>query len=208
MVELKEAGLLELYNIVKTKFPETTSHGKPNYNLIKLIVEKPSLKLYGDNEKYDTVFKKAACLLEGIVRLHPFPDGNKRTALLTTFSYLQANKYYLVIPLDTVRFLVNVAQNPANTEEEIDGLIIKIANWLEKRTGKSKEAHDKNIKKYVLNPLLGLLVISLTGIGLFYTSRKLDEWFSTKMHPEYKKDMNEIIKFLINTINDSKKAMK
>jgi death-on-curing protein len=208
MVELKEAGLLELYNIVKTKFPETTSHGKPNYNLIKLIVEKPSLKLYGDNEKYDTVFKKAACLLEGIVRLHPFPDGNKRTALLTTFSYLQANKYYLVIPLDTVRFLVNVAQNPANTEEEIDGLIIKIANWLEERTGKSKEAHDKNIKKYVLNPLLGLLVISLTGIGLFYTSRKLDEWFSTKMHPEYKKDMNEIIKFLINTINDSKKAMK
>ena len=46
--------------------------------------------------------------MEGLIRWHIFTDGNKRTALMSTFIYLYGNKHYLAIPIDSVRFLIRV----------------------------------------------------------------------------------------------------
>lgn len=181
--------------------------GKIDEGKIKAIVEKPFLALFESQEKYDTIYKKAACLLEGIIRLHPFPDGNKRTALLAAFSLLQINHYYLVIPQNAVKFLVSVAEDKSANEEDIDELIGRIAKWLEERTGTTKKEHDQKIKKFVFYPVLRLFFIGLTGIGLFYAHRVLNDWYATKTHPEYKKNMSEIQKFFLDTLKDSRKAI-
>ncbi len=58
---------------------------------------------------YDDIYKRAALLLEGIIRLHPFIDGNKRTALQATKQYLNFNNHILVFPLSTVAFTYKIA---------------------------------------------------------------------------------------------------
>jgi prophage maintenance system killer protein len=79
---LQVDGILAIHKIVKQKAPadNPVTTGKPDVGIIQGIIEKPELLVNG-KEKYDDIYKKPACLLEGIVRLHPFTDGNKRTAL-------------------------------------------------------------------------------------------------------------------------------
>lgn len=145
-------------------------------------------------------------MLEGFCREHVFADGNKRTALLATYSFLQANGHYMVIPLDAVRFLVCVARHQAETEDEIDALIDEIACWLERRTATSKKEFNRLVKKHVRNPLIKLFLISITGIGLFYAVHLINKWFVTDMHPEYKHNLGNTMAFLLDTINDSRLA--
>ena len=203
---LKRAAIEILHKNIGRDLPVT--QGKINLGKVDLILEKINLKPYNSKEKYDTIYKKAACLLEGFCRGHAFPDGNKRTALLSAFAFLQANDHYLVIPLNVVEFLVNVSQNKAETEEEIDKLIEEISQWLEERTATNKKEFKKKNNKYVIMPLLGLFLLLFTGVGIFYVSRKIDQWFATKYHPEYKKNIAEMMKFIVSTLDDSKKALE
>lgn len=76
---ITEQGLEALHDVVRQQFPHGITEGKIDEGKIKAIAEKPHMQLYG-RVKYDTIHRKAACYLEGITRLHPFPDGNKRTA--------------------------------------------------------------------------------------------------------------------------------
>jgi death-on-curing protein len=46
---------------------------------------------FGDQDAYPTLELKAAVLLERLVRNHPLPDGNKRTALAMTIDFLELN---------------------------------------------------------------------------------------------------------------------
>lgn len=46
---------------------------------------------FGEYEKYPTIEEKAAVLCSRIVRNHPLPDGNKRTAFLCMLEFLALN---------------------------------------------------------------------------------------------------------------------
>lgn len=46
---------------------------------------------FGGEDAYPTLELKAAILLERLVRNHPLPDGNKRTAFLLTVAFLERN---------------------------------------------------------------------------------------------------------------------
>lgn len=46
---------------------------------------------FGDEDAYPTLEFKAAVLLERLVRNHPLPDGNKRTAFAMTVDFLDQN---------------------------------------------------------------------------------------------------------------------
>ena len=63
-------------------------------------------------------------------------------------------------------------------------------------------------KKFIRNPLLKLILLVFTGVGFFYVNHILNNWFSTKFHPEYKQNMNGIIRFILSTLNDSRKALE
>lgn len=45
-----------------------------------------------------TLFDLAAAYAYGIVRNHPFVDGNKRTALMAAYVFLRRNGYRLIAP--------------------------------------------------------------------------------------------------------------
>ena len=60
---------------------------------------------------YDNIFLKASCILEGIIRWHPFADGNKRTSLVATIFYLNQNGHGFALALNAVRYTITIAKN-------------------------------------------------------------------------------------------------
>lgn len=82
----------------------------------------------GEEDAYPTLELKAAVLLERLVRNHPLPDGNKRTALALTIDFLQQNgcswgEPDVAIDAGTVN---RVAAGAAELEE--------IVAWIRQRT--------------------------------------------------------------------------
>lgn len=63
---------------------------------IDLIADKPFSDLFGE-EQYPGLFLKAAVLMHGLILAHSFNDGNKRTAVVCTYAFLQLNGYELDI---------------------------------------------------------------------------------------------------------------
>ena len=193
---ITEQGLVALHDVVRQQFPLGITRGKINEGKIKAIVERPYMELYGC-AVYSTIYEKAACYLEGIVRLHPFPDGNKRTAMLAASSFLQTNNHYLVLPLDTVKFLVSVAEEQGGTEEEIRTLIERIAAWLELRTAHDMATFAEKINEYIISP-----ISSVIERGEDHTKRAFDDWFVIESHPEYAENVTDVIQFLMRTYSD------
>ena len=105
------------------------STGYNNKGIIESIAARPHLNIY-DHKPYDTVFKAAACIMEGLIRMHPFADGNKRTALLTARYVLDYNGYNFTTPNDTVRFMAGIASNTDQTQDGTDDIINEITTWL------------------------------------------------------------------------------
>jgi death-on-curing protein len=82
----------------------------------------------GEEDAYPTLELKAAVLLERLVRNHPLPDGNKRTAFAMTIDFLQQNgrtwgEPDVAIDAGTVN---RVASGAAELEE--------IVAWIRQRT--------------------------------------------------------------------------
>ena len=83
-------------------------HGVIKPDVLESITETPQRFIFGQ-EIFPTIYDKSASILESIVSLHPFPDGNKRTSLLSAFEFMFANDHFFFIPLGAPRFLVKVA---------------------------------------------------------------------------------------------------
>ncbi|HEV2754086.1 MAG TPA: type II toxin-antitoxin system death-on-curing family toxin [Solirubrobacteraceae bacterium] len=83
---------------------------------------------FGDEEAYPTLALKAAVLLERLVRNHPLPDGNKRTALAMTIDFLDLNGCAWGDPdvAGDVEAVLRVAAGEAELEE--------IVSWIRRRT--------------------------------------------------------------------------
>ncbi len=63
-----------------------------DWNLLESALARPKHAAYYENADVET---QAATLLWGIVRNHPFVDGNKRIAHLTAVTFLEVNGYAL-----------------------------------------------------------------------------------------------------------------
>ena len=83
---------------------------------------------FNDTEFYATVFERSALMFEGIVRLHPFVDGNIRTALASIQEYLLENGYIFIMPLSAVRFTIKVASINSMESDRINSLMKDIEN--------------------------------------------------------------------------------
>jgi death-on-curing protein len=58
------------------------------------LARPPQLLAYGDPD----VFELAAAYAAGMVRNHPFVDGNKRTAFVCAYAFLARNGFQLMAP--------------------------------------------------------------------------------------------------------------
>ena len=66
--------------------------GIRDLNLLYSLIETPKLNVFG-RELYPTIYDKAGVYLFFITKNHPFNDGNKRTAYISTLLFLKGNGY-------------------------------------------------------------------------------------------------------------------
>ncbi len=98
------------------------AHGIRDVGLMVSAVERPKSS-FEDQDLYESVFDKAASLLQSLLKNHPFIDGNKRTALAAAGIFLKINGFKLKnTELEEVEFAVKVDKE--NLSEK------KISEWL------------------------------------------------------------------------------
>jgi len=104
------------------------SFGVRDLGLVESAVARPKAT-FGGEYLYISIFDKAATLLQSLLKNHPFVDGNKRTAWLSTKRFLYINSYHLKAErMKAADFMVWVD----NKKPEIG----KISSWLRKHSKK------------------------------------------------------------------------
>lgn len=88
--------------------------GLKDENALEAALARPYHKMaYGEPD----LFELAAAYLYGIVRNHPYSDGNKRTGFLAAFTFLYLNGYEVEAEQATiVAFVLSVAAGEIDEE--------------------------------------------------------------------------------------------
>ena len=197
--------LLAVHMRIRETYPRSVPAGRIDPAKIRSIMETPFMEVFG-HKKYDTIYRQAACLMEEIVRLHPFPDGNKRTALLVTYLFLRTNGIRMAVPLDAVRFTVGVARDLSSTGEEMDRLVDRMAAWIEDRCATTQKDAGAKASRYVTRPARKMLLLALTGIGCMHARRQVRGWLAMDTHPDGAIGMRDTVRLLFRLALDSRRA--
>jgi death on curing protein len=106
------------YEYYKKHLPQEISRlGVVNENLLLSAIENPK-RIFDGAELYPTLTEKAGILLYTLIMNHPFFDGNKRTAMLSTELFLMLNGYYLDVGVtEYVDFAKNTSAGEVPREE-------------------------------------------------------------------------------------------
>ena len=120
--------------IVKILHDEVISvrgtRGIKSKGTLESCLERPFMRIFG-HEVFPGIFMKAGKLLHCIAGpFHPFIDGNKRTALLTTSLFLHVNGYTFEFPDDVVDFMLLIAKGKIKS-------IRRISKWIKKSCTKN-----------------------------------------------------------------------
>lgn len=84
---------------------------------------------FGGEDLYKDIFEKAGAMIQSIVKNHPFLDANKRTAWVSSYTFLRANKLEIKTSREkVVSFMLSVANQNLSVDE--------IATWLKKHSKK------------------------------------------------------------------------
>ena len=84
-------------------------------------------QIFGEKE-FQNIFQQASAYMYYILKNHPFIDGNKRTALATTITFLEWNKYTFS-PLDedgVFQLIKNITISEESPKKEMED----ISDWL------------------------------------------------------------------------------
>jgi len=91
--------------------------GLRDRSLLESSIANPMTTVFGQ-EMYPTVFDKASCYLFSISRNHPFLDGNKRTASMSSIIFLRSNDKVVEYEEDEfLEFVIFVAEGKQSREQ-------------------------------------------------------------------------------------------
>ncbi len=98
--------------------------GIRDLGLLESALARP-LSSYEGVEFYPTLWSKTGALTHGIMRNHPFVDGNKRTAMVLALTFLLLNGYFLDVSQEEFE---------ATALATADGSLgpSELANWFER----------------------------------------------------------------------------
>ena len=102
------------------------SDGIRDEGLLESALARP-LNLLAYSEETPSLAQLAAAYGFGIARNHPFVDGNKRTALVVTFTFLLVNGVQITAPKEDRYFVFYDLAAGRLSEEELSA-------WLEQNT--------------------------------------------------------------------------
>ena len=81
-----------------------------DFGLLESAVLRPQTTI-GGLDAYPSIHEKAAALMHSLIRNHPFVDGNKRTAVVATFTFYLLNGWDIRAEnVDVVGLAVDVAE--------------------------------------------------------------------------------------------------
>lgn len=107
-------------------------HGIRDRGRLESTIARPQQIVFG-KELYPTVFTKAAVYTHAIIFDHPFVDGNKRTAMISAFVFLENNGYGSIAKTGEIeKFALHIVRKRLS--------IPNIATRLKSRTKQLKEA--------------------------------------------------------------------
>jgi death on curing protein len=154
--------------------------GVRSWSALEWIAERPSTNVF-HYEPYPDIYSKCACLIEGIIRFHPFNNGNKRTALAAAYYYMYKNGYNMIIPFQAVKFSVIIAASDRINVE-------CIAKWIRQHSCSSDktaiEEYYSKFKEYYIKP--AKMIADLYESGQYQKiNRILLDWFRYDIHPDY-----------------------
>lgn len=124
MKKLYPYELRHIHNMMLERYGGLSGEKDPE--MIDYVCEKPFLFIYG-HEKYPDLFEKAAVIRFSLARGHYFFDGNKRTAVMATYTFLMKNGYELIVSNDSL-FEVSISVAKGNMNEK------QLANWLKRKS--------------------------------------------------------------------------
>ena len=204
MVKISVDEIESIHNKIVERFK--ISSGTINKSTLEAIIERPDLQLEEQKDVYSDVFLKAAAILEGIIRWHPFADGNKRTALATAVYYLTLEGYATALPLSAVRYTVEIAENNDTDTVSTQKLIREIAIWFKEHSDRNQIMLLGKLTIYLGIPYYLLILLSKIGFKN-YINQKVSYWMAFDMYPEYQKEASQIISFIQDTLNASLKVV-
>jgi death-on-curing protein len=70
-------------------------HGVRDASLLESIFGRPN-RGFGDVVAFADLFQKIASVMEGIIKFHPFTDGNVRTGVAAAYLLLESNAFRLM----------------------------------------------------------------------------------------------------------------
>jgi death on curing protein len=195
MVELTVQDLKDAHGIVEEHYQfKYYERGVLNSGRLEQIVERPNWILYG-HEIYPDVYSKCASLIDAVAKWHAFRNGNKRTALITARVYMVKNGYDIVIPLQSVKYSVIIA----NDKEDRIG-VNRIAKWvrmLSSVASADRREHSAKLDEYLIKP------VEMVA-NLFESNQDkkadsiLEDWLAYKTYPEYRTERLKTLTFLHN----------
>jgi death-on-curing family protein len=88
---------------------------------------------------FPSLLAKAGALAYAYINFHPFTDGNKRTALMTTAFFFFINGYTLTITDDAPEVTKEIAKRTADTPNHSAAKeIIRISDWLRSKVNATR----------------------------------------------------------------------
>lgn len=106
--------------------------GIKDTNLFNSALYEPK-QTFDKIDLYSNILKKASCYLRSFSMNHPFFDGNKRTALLATVTFLEKNGYEVIANNEKMFKLVENVVKGKLSIESIERRIKKFVKPVQNR---------------------------------------------------------------------------
>ena len=118
--------------------------GVKNIELLESAIARPFQSIAGA-DAYPSPFEKAGALFHSLINNHPFHNGNKRTALVSTAVYLASCGFWLEKCSDDEMFSFTLDVTTHSISEHRKSEVKVISSWLQRHS----------IKQTVCDSLIG-----------------------------------------------------
>lgn len=99
------------------------THGIRDVALLDAAIKRPQTS-FGGSFLYKDIYTMAAVYAHGIIKNHPFIDGNKRTGMAAALIFLDSNEYEVLLSNDDV-YDIGIALATSEISYEVFAEILK-----------------------------------------------------------------------------------
>ena len=122
MIKLTKDNILTLYKIMVDNTGGTI--GIRDTSLLESALNAP-FQTFGDEELYPSINEKASRLCYGLIKNHPFIDGNKRIGVYAMLVFLESNNLNLNFSDEEI---INIALKTADSTYSYEDILGILSN--------------------------------------------------------------------------------